>query len=165
MQDPKKSSSGTSAGQYGQETYGYGSDTMHSRSGSDFGDQAMDLIDQAQRAVESAAAATRRTINDNPTLALAGAVAFGAVAILLVRNRMSRPETTTQKMQRGIERQARSIRRAVRQELRSHDFGSRFDQIGSSLSNFDLKPYLQPLLEQAAEIAGKAKTRLNNAAK
>ncbi|MBL8565122.1 MAG: hypothetical protein JNM89_05345 [Hyphomicrobiaceae bacterium] len=131
----------------------------------DFAEQALRLFEQAQRAGESATAAARKTMQENPTLAVAGAVAIGAAAVLLLRNRASRPESAASRMQRGIERQARSIRRAVRQELRDHDFTSRIDHVGSTLSSIDLKPFLRPILEQASEIAGKAQARLTEAAK
>lgn len=165
---PSTSSTTSSAGQHASTSYGYGSDNAYgrgSRHDRSYAGQAPGMLDQAQHSIDRAATTVKRTFQDNPTLALAGVVAFGAVAMLLLRSRSGRPETSMQRMQRTLDRQARSIRRAVRQEMRSSGLASRMDQIGSGLSSIDLKPYLQPILEQAAEMAGKAKTRLSNAAK
>lgn len=128
-------------------------------------DQATDALAKAQAAIEDAMSSARRTIEQNPTLALAGAVALGAVAVLVIRNRAAARDNGMQRFQRNMDRQVRHLRRAVRQELRDSGLSSRFEGLGDTLSGIDLKPYIRPFLEQAADMAGKAKTRLSEAAK
>lgn len=128
-------------------------------------DQADLLWQNAVDTAESALAAASRTIQRNPTLAIAGVVAFGAVAALVIRHRQSQQQTSLHNLRRSAEKQARELRNVVRKELRSHDVGSTVGSWANSLGNIDLKPYLQPLLERAAGIAHSAEKSISTMAK
>ena len=116
-----------------------------------------DFFTHAQAAVEDAARRAKHTLEQNPTLAIAGVVALGAIAALIIRSRMQRPETSVGRVQRDLERHARSLRRTVRRELRDSGASSTFDDLGQTLSKVDWRPYLQPIMAQAGDIADRAK--------
>lgn len=121
-------------------------------SGTHLTDQADQLWDNTVNTVSSAIAAANRTLQRNPTLAIAGVVAVGAVAALVMRNRSS-SRSGFENVRRTLDHQARDLRRAVRDEMRAHNVESTFNRVASNLSNIDLKPYLQPILEPIVERA------------
>lgn len=122
------------------------------RSDTGFTDQADEFWDNAVNTMSSAVAAANRTLQRNPTLAIAGVVAVGAVAALVMRNRSS-SRSGFENVRRNLDRQARDLRRAVRDEMRAHNVESTFNRVASNLGNIDLKPYLQPILEPIVERA------------
>ncbi len=132
-------------------------------------EQADELWHNAVSTVESAVAAASRTIQRNPTLAIAGVVAFGAVAALVLRNRSAQRHSSFNGLRRSAERQARELRNVVRDELRTSGVGSTVNQWASALGNVDLKPYLQPLLEpivdRAAHMAQQAQKSVSTMTK
>lgn len=142
-----------------------GPDNVTIASGNDDNRNGGDFLMHAQAAVEDAARKAKRTMEQNPTLAIAGVVAIGAIAALVVRHRMQRPETGVTKVQRDLERHARSLRRVVRRELRDSGVSSRFDDLGQSLSKVDWRPFLQPIMAQASDLADRAKSGLASVTK
>ena len=124
-----------------------------------------DFFTHAQAAVEDAARKAKQTMEQHPTLAIAGVVAIGAIAALVVHHRMQRPETGVKKVQRALQRHARSLRRVVRRELRDSGASSTFDDLSQSLSKVDWRPFLQPIMAQASEFADRAKSGLASVTK
>lgn len=116
-------------------------------------DEADRLWDNAVSTAQSAVAAANRTIQRNPTLAIAGVVAFGAVAALVIRNRRSQTSGNLHALRRNVERQAHELRKVVRNEMRAHNMDSAFNRVAGGLGNLDLRPYIQPLLEPLVERA------------
>lgn len=104
-------------------------------------------------------------IHDNPTVALAGFAALGAIVALALMPRREPAGSTTRALRRDIAAQARDLRRAVRQEMRDRGLEQRIGAMGSALSSFDWQPYVKPVVEQAITLAEDAKTRLGSALK
>lgn len=116
-------------------------------------DEADQLWNNAVSTAQSAVAAANRTIQRNPTLAIAGVVAFGAVAALVIRNRRSQNSGNLHALRRNVERQAHELRKVVRNEMRAHNMDSALNRVAGGIGNIDLRPYIQPLLEPLVERA------------
>lgn len=117
---------------------------------------AEDGKELAQRSYDYAV----RTLRENPTLALAGVVAVGALATLAFMPRRTEPRSVARNMQRDIVRHTRDLRKVVRQELRDSGAANTFNDFSKVLSNVDWKPYIQPLVEQASALAQQANAKL-----
>lgn len=118
------------------------------------------IIDQLKSAADRGSASLSRTLQQNPTLALAGLVAVGALAGLVIHNRRTRPQSLARQMQRDMVKHTRSIRQAMRREIRDSGLPARYDQLGSALGSIDWKPYLQPILDKASAMTEEAKSKL-----
>lgn len=124
-------------------------------------DEAERFFADAKRAVESGASALNRQVQQNPTLALAGLVAVGALAAVAVRQYRAQPQSQLGALQSEVLRNTRAMRRAIRQELASSGVTSKVDQLGQSLASIDWKPYIQPFVEKAVLAADAAKERVS----
>jgi hypothetical protein len=123
--------------------------------------EASSLADDGKELASRGVAYAKRTINENPTLVLAGVVALGAIAAMAIMPRKSEPASAAKKLQRDLIRQTKDVRRAIRQELQSSGVSSRVDEIGKSLSAIDWKPYIQPFLDQASSLARQANEKIS----
>lgn len=123
------------------------------------------LAADGKELAEKSLAYVQRTVRENPTLAIAGVVAIGALGALALRQRYAEPKSPTRRLQRDIARQTRDIRHAIRDELRASGASDRFAELGRSLSSIDLKPFLQPVVDQAANLAKQANEKLSASGK
>lgn len=121
---------------------------------------ATSLAEDGKELADRAYAYASRTIRDNPTLALAGVVAVGALAVMALRPRRTEPRRVANNIQRDLVKHTRDIRKVVRQELRDSGATDRFNELGRTLSSLDWKPYLQPFIEQATAAAQQANEKL-----
>lgn len=106
-----------------------------------------------------------KIIENNPTLALAGFAAFGAIVALAVVPKREAPSSVTRKLRRDLARHTSELRRTVRQELRDSGLDTRVNSLSNTLASIDWKPYVKPYLDQAISLADDAKTRLSSAVK
>jgi hypothetical protein len=111
-------------------------------------------------AASHGATSVRQLVNRNPTLALAGLVAVGAIAAIVIQQRGGRAESLSRRLQRDALRQAKSASRAVRDELRSGRVNTMVDQVSQSLASVDWQPYIQPLLKRSAQFAQAAQDKV-----
>lgn len=118
------------------------------------------LADDGKELAKRSVSYAKRTIEENPTLVLAGVVAVGAIAAMALMPRRNEPRSIASKMQRDLVRHTRDMRNAVRDEIRSSGAGGRIDDLSRSLASFDWKPYIQPLVEQASALAQQANEKL-----
>lgn len=119
-----------------------------------------EVLGHLKLAAEKGTASIRRTVEQNPTLALAGLVAIGALAGLAVHQRRTRPQSLARQVQRDMLRHSRSLRQAIREELRDSRLSDKYAQLSSSLSSIDWKPFIQQFLERASAVAEEAKSKL-----
>lgn len=104
-------------------------------------------------------------VADNPTLAIAGCAALGAIVALAVMNRREAPNSVTRRLRRDLAGYSSELRRTVRDELRESGLQSRLDSVGNTIASIDWKPYIKPLVDQAVALADEAKSRLATVAK
>lgn len=121
---------------------------------------ATSLAEDGKELAERTYAYASRTVRENPTLALAGVVAVGALAVIALRQRQTGPRRVANNIQRDLVKHTRDIRRIVRQELRDSGATDRFNELGRTLSSLDWKPYVQPFIEQATAVAQQANEKL-----
>ncbi|NOT71050.1 MAG: hypothetical protein HOP09_07115 [Hyphomicrobium sp.] len=141
------------------------SDAQHEGQNGGQSDDTSAMMDHLTIAIEKGGSSISRTIQQNPTLALAGLVAIGALAGLAIHNRRTRPQSLARQMQRDLLRHTRSVRHAVRQEMRDSGVPAKFEHLTSALGTIDWKPYLQPVLDKAAALTDEAKAKLSAASK
>jgi hypothetical protein len=134
-------------------------------SGHDLADEAEKFFEHARLAAQNGVSAVNRTIQQNPTLALAGLVAFGAVAAIAIRQRRQPQTSTMKKFERELLRNTRSLRKSIRDEIRSSGLEAKANQIGAGLASIDWKPYIQPVLDHVSNAAEQAKSRISAAGK
>ena len=127
--------------------------------------ETAEFLANVQAATKSGTAALNKAVQQNPTLALAGLVAVGALGVLAVRHYRAPPMSAARRLQGDVIRQSRSVRKAVRDELRSSGLTGKFDDLGATLSAIDWKPYIQPLIERASALADDAKAKVAAATK
>lgn len=118
------------------------------------------LAEDGKDLAERSYAYASRTVRENPTLALAGVVAVGALAVIALRSRRTQPRRVASNIQRDLVKHTRDIRKVVRQELRDSGATDRFNELGRTLSSLDWKPYVQPFIEQATAAAQQASDKL-----
>lgn len=128
-------------------------------------EKATTLAADGKELAEKSLAYVQRTVRENPTLAIAGVVAIGALGAIALRQRYAEPKSPTRRLQRDFSRHTRDIRHAIRDELRASGASDRFAEIGRSLSSIDLKPFLQPVVDQAAALAKQANDKLSSSSK
>lgn len=121
---------------------------------------ATSLAEDGKDLAERSYAYASRTVRENPTLALAGVVALGALAVIALRPRRTEPRRVANNIQRDLVKHTRDIRKVVRQELRDSGATDRFHELGRTLSSLDWKPYLQPFIDQASAAAQQANEKL-----
>lgn len=106
-----------------------------------------------------------KLIEENPTLALAGFAALGAIVALAVVPKREAPSSVTRKLRRDLARHTSELRQTVRQELRDSGLDTRVNNLSNSLASIDWRPYIKPYLDQALSLADDAKTRIQSAVK
>lgn len=121
---------------------------------------ATSLAEDGKDLAERTYAYASRTVRENPTLALAGVVAVGALAVIALRPRRTEPSRVANNIQRDLVKHTRDIRKIVRQEMRDSGAADRFNELGRTLSSLDWKPYVQPFIEQATAVAQQANEKL-----
>lgn len=122
---------------------------------------ATSLAEDGKDLADRSYAYASRTVRENPTLAIAGVVALGALAVIALRPRRTEPRRVANNIQRDLVKHTRDIRRVVRQELRDSGATDRFNELGKTLSSLDWKPYVQPFIEQATAAAQQASEKLS----
>lgn len=122
---------------------------------------ATSLAEDGKDLADRTYAYASRTVRENPTLAIAGVVALGALAVIALRPRRTEPRRVANNIQRDLVKHTRDIRKVVRQELRDSGAVDRFNELGRSLSSLDWKPYIQPFIEQATAVAQQANEKLS----
>lgn len=127
--------------------------------------ETAEFLASVQAATKSGTAALNKAVHENPTLALAGLVAAGALTAIAFRHYRAKPQSMARRLQGDVIRQTRSVRKAVRDELRSSGLNDKFDHLGTSLAAIDWKPYIQPLIDRASGFADDAKAKINAASK
>lgn len=138
-------------------------------------DAASDAVQSAKSSVETAlnsvatdasaaagdlVAALKQTIEKNPTAALAAVTALGFVAALAIMPSRNAQMPKYQKMQREFGRQAKELRKTVRQELRQSGIENRVDSFAQFLNSAEIKQLLQPFLDQGVNLATQAKDKI-----
>lgn len=123
------------------------------------------LAQDGKELAERSYAYASRTVRENPALALAGVVAVGALAALVLRPRRTSTGKVANDIQRDFVKHTRQIRKIVRQELRDSGAADRFNDLGKTLSAVDWKPYVQPFIDQASAVAQQANDRLTGKSK
>jgi nitrogen-specific signal transduction histidine kinase len=121
---------------------------------------ASTLAEDGKEIVQRSYDYASRTIRENPTLALAGLVAVGALAALVFIPRRSQSRSIARNIQRDLSKHTRDLRKAVRHELRNSGTAGSMSEISKIFSNIDLKPYVQPLVDQASTFAQQASSKL-----
>lgn len=122
---------------------------------------ATSLAEDGKDLADRTYAYASRTVRENPTLAIAGVVALGALAVIALRPRRTEPRRVANNIQRDLVKHTRDIRKIVRQELRDSGAADRFNELGRTLSSLDWKPYVQPFIEQATAVAQQANEKLS----
>lgn len=123
------------------------------------------LAADGKELAELGMAYANRTVRENPTLVLAGVVAVGAIAAMVLLPRRREPQSTARKLQRDFARQTRDLRNSMQRELRDSGVSDKFDDVSRTLSSLDWKPYLQPFLDQAMSVASKANEKISSTLK
>lgn len=122
---------------------------------------ATSLAEDGKDLADRTYAYASRTVRENPTLAIAGVVALGALAVIALRPQRTEPRRVANNIQRDLVKHTRDIRKIVRQELRDSGAADRFNELGRTLSSLDWKPYVQPFIEQVTAVAQQANEKLS----
>lgn len=121
-----------------------------------------DMLGEASAVVEQGADTLMTAIKENPVLAIAASVTLGAfVALVLVPRR--KPVSTSRRIERDLSRYVKDLRQGARAEMRRNGAADGFDRLGEMLSSSEARQFVQPFLDRAGDLAGKARKEIETA--